>query len=90
MYEPFRLLQKVVHVVNPANRKTCVALLRNHLAKPSSSNAHFRTLTGKKEDEKFQQIVHVKFELEKLINPIVVMDFLIDKVKTGEAVCKIL
>ena len=58
--EQLKLAHKVVDVVDRANRKLCVTLLRYKVEKPESSYAQVRLFARKKEDEKFQQVVYVK------------------------------
>ena len=55
--EQLKLAFKVVDVVERADRKICVTLLRYNVDKPESSYAQVRQLARKREDEKFQQIV---------------------------------
>ena len=64
MDERLKLAHKVVDVVDRANRKICVTLLRYNVNKLESSYAQVRFFTRKKEDEKFQQIVYVKHKFE--------------------------
>ena len=65
--EQLKLAHKVVDVVDRANRKICVTLLRYNVDKPESSYAQVQLFVGKMEDEKFQQVVHVNFKLEEFI-----------------------
>ena len=58
MDEQLKLAHKVVDVVNRANRKICVTLLRYNVDKPESSYAQVQ-LFARKKDEKFQQVVYV-------------------------------
>ena len=51
--EQIILAHKVVDVVDRANRKICVTLLRYNVDKPESSYAQVRLFARKKEDEKF-------------------------------------
>ena len=62
-----KLARKVIHVVDWANRKIWVTLLRYNVNKPEKSFAQFRFFPKKKEDEKFQQIVHVNSKFEEKI-----------------------
>ena len=64
MDEQLKLAHKVVNVVDRANRKICVTLLRYNLDKPESSSAQVRLFARKKADEKFQQSVNLKYKLE--------------------------
>ena len=56
MDEQLKLAHKVVDVVDPANRKVCVTLLRYNVDKPESSYAQVRLIARKKEDEMSQQL----------------------------------
>ena len=60
MDEQLKLAHKVVDVVDRANRKICVTLLRYNVDKPESSYAQVRLFARKKEDKKFQRVVFVK------------------------------
>ena len=61
MNEQLKLAHKVVDVVDRANRKICVTLLRYNVDKPENSYAQVRLFARKKEHEKFQQIVYVNY-----------------------------
>ena len=67
MDEQLKLAHKVVDVVDRANRKICVTLLRYNVDKIESSYAQNRLFVRTKEDEKFQQIFYVEYELEEFI-----------------------
>ena len=67
MDEQLKLAHKVVDVVDRTNRKICVTLLRYNVDKPENSYAQVRLFARKKEDEKFQQVVYVKYKLEEFI-----------------------
>ena len=67
MDEQLQLAHKVVDVVDRTNRKICVTLLRYNVDKPESSYAQVRLFAWKKEDEKFQQVVYVNYNLEEVI-----------------------
>ena len=56
MDEQLKLAHKVVDVVDRANRKICVTLLRYIVDKSESSYAELRLFARKNEDEKFQQV----------------------------------
>ena len=66
MDEQLKLAHKVVDVVDRANRKICVNLLRYNVDKPESSYAQVRLFARKREDEKFQQVVYVNHKLKIL------------------------
>ena len=65
--EPLKMAHKVVDVVDRANRKICVTLLQYKLDKPENSYAQVRIFGRKKENEKFQQVVSVKYIFEEFI-----------------------
>ena len=74
-----KLFQMVVNVVDQANRQTCMTLLRYNVDKLESSYVHVRLIAGKEGDEKFREIVYVKFKLKKFIYLFDVMNSVYDK-----------
>ena len=90
MDEQLKVAHKVVNVVDRANKKICVTLLRYNVDKPESSYARVRLFAGKKEDEKFQQVVYVKYKLEEFIYSLDAMNSVDDKVITNQPICNIL
>ena len=90
MDEPHKLAHKVVDVVDRAKRKICVTLLRYIVDKPESSYAQVRLFARKKEDEKFQQVVYVNYEIEKLFYLLDVMKSVYDKGITNQPICNVL
>ena len=90
MDEQLKLAQEVVDVVDRANRKTCVTLLRYNVDKPESSYAQVRLFARKKEDEKFQQVVYVKFKVEEFIYLLVILNSVSDKVIPNQLICNVL
>ena len=87
MDEQFKLTHKVVDVVDRANRKICVTLLRYNVDKPESSYAQVRLFAGKKEDERFQQVVYVNYKFEEPIYLLDVMISVYDKFITNQPFC---
>ena len=87
--EQLKLAHKVVDVVDRANRKICVTLLRYKVDKPKSSYAQVRLFGRKKVDEKFQQIVFVNCKHE-FIYLLDVMNSVYDKVITTYLICNVL
>ena len=83
MDEQLKLAHNVVDVVDRTNRKIFVTLLRYNVDKPESSYAQVRLSARKKEDEKFQQIVYVNYELEEFIYLLVVRNSVYNKVITN-------
>ena len=90
MDEQLKLAHKVVHVVDRANRKICVTLLRYKVDNPDSSYAQVRLFARKKEDEKFQQVVYVNFIFEEIIYLLDVIKSVYKKVITNQLICKVL
>ena len=74
MDEQLKLAHKVVGVVDRANRKICVTLLRYNVDKPESSYAQVRLFGRKKMDEEFQQVVYVNYKLEEFFYLLDVMN----------------
>ena len=90
MDEQLILAHKLVDVVDRTNRKICVTLLRYNVDKPESSYAQVRLFARKKEDEKFQQVVYVKYKLEEFIYLLDVMNSVYDKVIINQPICNVL
>ena len=61
--EQLKLAHRVVDITDGANKKFCVTLLRCNVDKPESSYVHVQFFVRKKEDERFQQIAYVNYEL---------------------------
>ena len=55
------LLYKVVDLVDPQNRMTCVSKLRYNVDKPESSNAQVQLFARKKAEENIHQFVNVNY-----------------------------
>ena len=90
MDEQLKLAHMVVDVVDRANRKIYVTLLRYSVDKPDSSYAQIRIFARKKEDEKFQQVVNVTYKHEEFIYLPDIMNSLNDKVNTNQSNCNVL
>ena len=90
MDEQLKLARKVVDVMDRANRKVCVTLLRYNVDKPNSCYAQVQQFVRKKEDEKFQQVVYVNYKLEDFINLLDVMNSVYDKVIINQPICNVL
>ena len=90
MDEQLKLAHIVVDVVDRTNRKICVTLLRYNVHKPESSYAQVRLLARKKEDEKFQRVVYVKYKLKKNIYLLDVMNSVYNKIITQQPICIVL
>ena len=90
MDEQLKRAHKVVDVVDRANRKISVTLLRYNVDKLESSYAQVRLFARRKEDEKFQQVVYVKYKLEDLIFLLDVRNSVYDKVITNQRIWNVL
>ena len=88
--EQLKLAQKVIDLVDRANRRICVTLLRYNVDKPESSYAQVRLFARNKEDEKFQQVVYVILKLEEFICLLDIMNSVYDKVITNQPICIVL
>ena len=86
----FKLAHKVVDVVDQADRKICVNLLRYGVDKPESSNSQLRFFARKKEDENFQEIVYVNFKLEEFICLLDILRSVYYKIITNQPICNVL
>ena len=81
--EQLKRAHKVVDVVDRANKRICVTLLRYNVDKPESSYAQGWLFARKREVEKFQPVVYVTYKLEKNIYSLDVMSSVYDKVITN-------
>ena len=89
MDEQLKLAHKLFEVVDRTDRKIYVTLLWFNVDKPESSYAQVRLFASKKEDEKFQQVVYVKYKLEEFIYLLDVMNSVYDKVITNQPICNV-
>ena len=90
MNEQLKVAHQVVDVVDGANRKICVTLLRYIVDKPENYFAQARFFAKKKEDEEFQHIVQANYKPEEFIFIFDVLISVIDKDKTNQPVFKVL
>ena len=90
MDEQLKLVHKLVDVVDRANTKICVTLLRYNEDKPESSYAQVRIFARQNEDEMFQQFVYVNYKLEEFIYLLHVMNSVYGKVSTYQPICNVL
>ena len=68
MEEQLKSVHKVIDVVDCPNRRICVPLLRYKADNPETSYTQVRLFGRKKEEEKFQQIVYVNYEVDEFIS----------------------
>ena len=90
MDEQLKRDHKVVDVVDRANRKICVSLLRYSVDKRGSPYAQVQLIARRKENDKFQQLVYVIYKLREFIYLLVVMNYVYDKVITKKPICNVL
>ena len=90
MEEQLKLAHKVIDVVDRPNRRICVTLLWYKVDSPETSYAHVRLFGRKKEEEKFQQAVYVKYKLDEFVYLLDVMNSVYDKRIANQPFCKIL
>ena len=90
MEQQFKLAHKLVNVVDRANIKICVTLLRYGVDKAGCSYAQVRFFARKKENEKLQQIVFVTIRLEEFVYLLDIMDSVYDNVFANKLVCNVL
>ena len=88
--EQRKLAHKVVDVVDRANRKICVTLLRYNVDKPDKSYAQIQLIAGKKKEEKFEKLVCIKHKLGEFIYLLDVMNSVYIKFKATQPICNVL
>ena len=86
MEEQFKLVNKLIDVVDCPNRWICVTLLRYKADNPETSYAQVRLLGRKKEEEKFQQIVYVNCKFDEFVYLLDVMNSVYDKVIANQPI----
>ena len=89
MEEQLKLVYKMIDVFDRPNRTICVTLMRYKVDNPETSYAQVR-LFGRKEVEKFQQIVYVNYRLDESVYLLDVMISMCDKVIANQSICKFL
>ena len=89
MDELLELAHKIVDVVDRANRKICVTLIRYNVNKTESSYAQVQLFASKNMAERFQQIVYVNYKLEKFIYLHDLKSCVYDKLITNQPVYKV-
>ena len=90
MDEQLKLAHNVVDLVERANKKNCVTLLRYSVDRPDNSYAQVGFIARKIEDEKFRQIVYMSYKHKQVISLFDRMKFLYDKVVFYEYISNIL
>ena len=90
MDEQLKLAHKVVDVVDRANKKICVTLLRYNVDKLERSYARVRLIAKKKEEDKFQQIVYVKHKLQEPIYLLDLTSSVYDQCIANQPICNFL
>ena len=90
MEEQLKLVHKVVDVLDWPNRRICVTLLRYKTDNPETSYVQIRLFGRKKEEEKIQQIVYVKYNFDEIVYLLDVMNSVYDKVIANQPFCNVL
>ena len=90
MEEQLKLVHEVIDVVDRPSRRIYVTQLRYKVDNPQTSYAQVRLFGGKKEGEKFQQIVYVNYKLDESVNLLDVMNSVYDKVIANQFICNVL
>ena len=90
MEEQLKLKHKVVEIVDWPHRKTSVTMLRYNVEKPETSYVEVRLFGRRKDEDIFNQIVHVTYKLDEFIYLIDVMNSVYDKVFANEPLCNVL
>ena len=90
MEEQLKPSHKFVELVDRPHRKICVTMLRYNVEKPETSYVQVRLFGRRKDEEKFNQIVHVNYKLYEFIYLLDVMNSVYDKVFANEPLCKVL
>ena len=80
MEELLKLTHKIVEVVDRPHKKICVTMLRYNVEKPETSYVQVRLFGGRKDEEKFNQIVYVIYKLDEFIYLLDVLKSVYDKV----------
>ena len=90
MDEQLKLALQVVDVSDRPYFMNCVTLLRFKMNKPQSSYAQIGIFAREKEDEKFQQVVHVISKLEDIIDLLDVINPVFRNVSAIKPICNVL
>ena len=90
MEEQLKLTHKVVEVVDRSQRKICVTMLHYNVEKPETSYVQVRLFGRRTDEEKFNQIVYVNYQLDEFIYFLDVMNSVDDKVIDNETLCNVL
>ena len=90
MEEQLKLVHKVIDIVDRANRRICVTLLRYKVDNPETSYTQVRLFGRKKEEEKIRQIVYVNYRLDEFTYLLDVMISVYDKVIANQPICNVL
>ena len=88
--EQLKLVDKVFDDGDRPNRRICVTLLRYKVENPQTSYAQFRLFGGKKEEEKFHQIVYLNYKVDEFMYLLDVMNSVYDKVIANQPICNVL
>ena len=90
MEEQFKLVHKVIDVVDCPNRRSSVTLKRCEMDNPETSYIQVRLFGRMKEAKKFQQIMYVNYKLDQFLYHFDVMNSVYDMVIANQPILKIL
>ena len=90
MEEQLKLTHKVVEVVDRPHRRICMTMLRYIVEKPETSYVQVRLLGRRKDEENFNQIVYVNYNLDIFYYLLDVMSSVYYKVIANEPLCNVL
>ena len=89
MDEELKLAHNMTDIVDQANRKICVTLLRYNAEKPESSYSQTQLFAKKEEEKEIQKHVYAKFRLEKRTYLLDVMNPEYDENITNKPICNV-
>ena len=88
--EQLKLAHKGIDVVDQANRKIYLPLLRHNVEKPECSYARTGLFAKKEEEEKSEQNVYVVYKHEDFLYLLEGMDSFYDEAFTNKPICNVL
>ena len=89
MDEQLKLAHNMTDIVDQANRKICVTLLRYNAEKPESSYSQTQLFAKKEEEKEIQKHVYAKYRLEKRTYLLDVMNPEYDENITNKPICNV-
>ena len=90
MEEQLKLTNKVVEVVDRPHRKIFLTMLRYNMEKLETSYVQLRLFGKRKDEEKFNQIVYVKYKHVQFFYLLNVMNSVYNEDNANEPLCNVL